>query len=288
MRVAIHLNNINPNCDELRAKRNGRMTNTLNTVRRKHVAMTGRCWLPRAELTEKIESKGGIVSTGADVTRSTDILVRGYSPHWEHTDHGLKEAAVADLIREGRDVIVVEDYDFRQWLESGVPAPAADYVAGQPIAWLAPSPSEAEFKRVARIRGPLDREQTVKGRTEQRFLRTQLFRGKKKVKCALCGCALPTDLLVAAHIKPRSVCTDAERRDAAHVVFGVCLLGCDALYERGYISVDEKGRVVSASGSALPSGLRMHLTAVRKRTCPSWRDETAKYFEWHYQRRFRG
>jgi len=51
--------------------------------------------------------------------------------------------------------------------------------------------------------------------------------------CSLCGQLLPVELLVAAHIKPRSECSRRERLDFENIVFGVCVLGCDALYEKG-------------------------------------------------------
>ena len=48
-------------------------------------------------------------------------------------------------------------------------------------------------------------------RIEQGLLRALLFGGKSQAQCALCHKELPTDLLVTAHIKPRSKCTTQER-----------------------------------------------------------------------------
>ena len=47
--------------------------------------------------------------------------------------------------------------------------------------------------------------------------------------------------LVAAHIKKRSVCTDAEKRDLKYVAMSACKFGCDELFERGYIAVADDG-----------------------------------------------
>jgi hypothetical protein len=61
------------------------------------------------------------------------------------------------------------------------------------------------------ISGPLDRECSAQGRVEQSFLRKGLFRGAETSSCSLCGQLLPIELLVAAHIKPRSECSRQER-----------------------------------------------------------------------------
>ena len=63
---------------------------------------------------------------------------------------------------------------------------------------------------------------------------------------AVSGRCLPRGLLVAAHVKPRSECSEEERRDIPHVAMAACLLGCDALYETGYLTVDATGRIVTA------------------------------------------
>ncbi|NMO01890.1 HNH endonuclease [Gordonia sp. TBRC 11910] len=81
-------------------------------------------------------------------------------------------------------------------------------------------------------------------RIEQAALRAFLADGRSQAACALCGRILPMSMLVAAHIKPRSKCTDQERRNFSAVAILACVLGCDALFERGYIAVDESGTIV--------------------------------------------
>ena len=41
----------------------------------------------------------------------------------------------------------------------------------------------------------------------------------------------------------KSECSRRERLDAEHVVFSLCLLGCDALYERGLVGVRRGGGI---------------------------------------------
>ncbi|WBP92091.1 hypothetical protein [Kitasatospora cathayae] len=81
---------------------------------------------------------------------------------------------------------------------------------------------------------------------------------------ALCGRALPATLLTAAHIKKHAVCTDDEKRDFANIAMLACSLGCDSLYERGYITVTDTGRIqVSPLAHTMPGvheHIQQHLT----------------------------
>jgi hypothetical protein len=49
---------------------------------------------------------------------------------------------------------------------------------------------------------------------------------------------------VAAHVKQRAACTSAERLDIPAIAIPACKFGCDALYEAGYVMVDEKGQLL--------------------------------------------
>jgi len=83
----------------------------------------------------------------------------------------------------------------------------------------------------------LDSDSLSKVRKEQTFLRAYLTKGDSTGVCTICHEELPTELLVAAHIKRRSVCTNAERLDFDNVATLMCQLGCDDLFEKGYIFV---------------------------------------------------
>jgi hypothetical protein len=58
----------------------------------------------------------------------------------------------------------------------------------------------------------LDANRTARVRTEQGYIRQALLGGRIDAECAVCGHRFPVDLLVRAHIKPRSCCNDAEKR----------------------------------------------------------------------------
>jgi len=109
-----------------------------------------------------------------------------------------------------------------------------------------PQVTESEFKQLAEIEGELDHEHSVLGRREQIYLRKFLFGNHDVRVCAMCGRSLPVKLLVAAHVKRRSDCSRRERLDAKNIVVALCVLGCDALYERGLISVAEGGRIMAS------------------------------------------
>jgi hypothetical protein len=255
----------------------------MTSINGQHVALTGAAWLLRRDLLKKILRLGGKSASKGAVTRQTTMLVRG---RWAPGEFGTKERRAAELIRNGQEIAVVADSEFRKLLEARKPAKVMDRVAGQPVEWLA-QPSRRGFEEVAMVSGPLDYEHSALGRVEQGFLRNNLFGKSDQAVCDLCGRLLPISLMVAAHIKPRSACSSRERRDANNVVFGVCLLGCDALYERGLISVGDSGeiRVAPASGSR---ALEKLLGIYRRRTCPAWDGSNAKYFKWHFDRRFLG
>lgn len=75
-------------------------------------------------------------------------------------------------------------------------------------------------------------------RKEQYVLREWLFEGKEYENCAICGRKFKVTSLVTAHKKNRSICNDAERLDP-YIVMPVCLMGCDYLYEKMYIYIEE-------------------------------------------------
>lgn len=78
-------------------------------------------------------------------------------------------------------------------------------------------------------------------RKEHGILQAWLFKGKVTERCALCGEKFHVNALITAHKKKRALCTTAERLDP-NIVMPVCALGCDFLYEHGYIHV-EAGKV---------------------------------------------
>lgn len=124
---------------------------------------------------------------------------------------------------------------------------------------------------------PTDEIGTVLHRTEQAELRRHLLGDAEMGVCELCGSGLPQRLLVAAHIKPRRDCTEAERRGFDSIAMLLCALGCDALFEWGYVVVDDTGTVVR--GRAPDAGdLSRRIDTLVGRRCSRHDQATAGYF----------
>lgn len=146
--------------------------------------------------------------------------------------------------------------------------------------------SVADYKQAALgPDDPLETQVLAKRRTEQRFLRQHLLAGKDDGECAFCGNSLPSRLLIAAHVKRRADLSDAEKLDFDAVAVLACALGCDALYEAGYIGVSDNGTVI-ASDLPVPDGLRIVLDGLEGRPLTGFTPARAAHFADHRNSRF--
>lgn len=125
----------------------------------------------------------------------------------------------------------------------------------------------------------LDKKYETLVRKEQRILRGRLFSGASDATCAICGNVYPIELVVAAHIKKRSECSNSEKRDLANVI-PMCKFGCDDLFERGYVFV-RNGRVAVSRELPLNKLVESYVERIRNRPCPHWNRHSARYFRWH-------
>ena len=126
-----------------------------------------------------------------------------------------------------------------------------------------------------------DTEATVKRRREQQILADILFLDKTEESCSICHKVMPTELLHAAHIKQRSECTKKEKTDP-NIVMPLCKLGCDDLFEQGFILVDSKGRIKKNSNTLISKDLDLHLESLVELECTSFNKNTAPYFKHRY------
>lgn len=146
---------------------------------------------------------------------------------------------------------------------------------------------EAEAEAIEAVKsrfelgGSLDTPTVSASRIEQAFLRSRLFGSSPRGTCCICGEEYPTDLLVAAHFKKRSHCLLEAQLDFDHIAGAMCLIGCDALYERGYICVDGTGQVQIGPVSLPANGLSTVLQRLVAKPCGRWNADTEKYFGWH-------
>lgn len=149
--------------------------------------------------------------------------------------------------------------------EAGVTAPqsSATSLRGLPgSAWGADEPDKKTLTTI---------------RLEQAHLRKNLLRGRLTAPCAICGEQFPARLLIAGHIKPRPDSTDEERLDFERNAMLTCALGCDALYEWGYIVVDAKGRIKAGQPAETPR-IEEAVEALVGRNCTAFDEGTAESF----------
>lgn len=117
----------------------------------------------------------------------------------------------------------------------------------------------------------------TQSRKEQGLLRSILFKNLNESTCAICHKTLPTDLLVAAHIKPRSKCSTSERKNP-NIVMPVCKVGCDDFFEKGYLIVDENGFVRVNEEKKCPMDLKVMLKTIEGNICTHFGHDTATFF----------
>ncbi|KAH0536318.1 hypothetical protein GP486_008893, partial [Trichoglossum hirsutum] len=125
-----------------------------------------------------------------------------------------------------------------------------------------------------------DKKAVENQRLEQDILTALLHEGKKTNTCAFCGRSFPVSFLITAHIKKRSHCSHEERIDR-RIVMPLCNMGCDQLYERGYLSVRE-GKVVPLRQTPTSGDMKRYLDEVIDNECLYFSDQTRLFFEWHW------
>lgn len=148
-----------------------------------------------------------------------------------------------------------------------------------------PSVSEKEFTDAVTSApsGPLDVYTSTQVRTEQKFLRRHLFKNQVHARCCFCGDLLPVEFLVAAHIKRRSDCSDQEKLDYRNVVMPMCKLGCDELFERGYLGV-RAGIITELLTGPTTDRLKALISKLVGSSCSAWSANSEKYFDAHWHR----
>ncbi|PTS92727.1 HNH endonuclease [Pedobacter sp. HMWF019] len=125
-----------------------------------------------------------------------------------------------------------------------------------------------------------DQIRPVKVRAEQQTLSEHLFGDKIFSTCGICNKQFPVGFLHAAHIKKRAECSHEDRIDP-NIVMPMCRMGCDDLYERGYISIKD-GKVIGLRQEHTTPAIEKAKDAVIGNDCTHYNDQTMKYFEWHF------
>jgi hypothetical protein len=143
--------------------------------------------------------------------------------------------------------------------------------------------TEEEYTNIVSQLALLEKTETetiTKTRLEQSFLKKLLFKRKITGTCACCKKELPIAYLWASHIKKRSHCTLQERKDQ-NIVIPLCKLGCDELFEKGYISVNAAGFFHGLNKKPTSIDLEKYIQSVNNQPCSYHNPGTSGYFRWH-------
>lgn len=257
-------------------------------ARQRHWQLPAAADLLRALVGEEITTVTGQPNMVLAVHGDAVLVRTRQSPDGQPVAVSEVQAGLDRLAAQGSVRVSVPELGYRSAFVGAVLAtlpgavltrnPAVITLTSQPSQQGASDPDFAVFDGVAQ----------VKVRREQAQLRSLLAEGRETAPCALCGHEFPMELLVAAHIKKRSLCSDDERRDLRHVAMLACALGCDALYEAGWITGDPAGRITTVPPAHLSSGrLREHLQELAERHCAAHGTHSEAYFAWHRTTVFR-
>lgn len=138
-----------------------------------------------------------------------------------------------------------------------------------------PSRYDRIKKRLADL-GKTDRASLGSARREQSILAEWIFDGQQHGECAICQRKYSRGALVVAHKKKRSLCAESERLDP-HIVFPLCIFGCDFLYEKRFVRVKD-GKVVSGRAT-LSEAEKAAASALLGATLkPPWSSGPPAYF----------
>jgi len=142
---------------------------------------------------------------------------------------------------------------------------------------------EVSSKTVAQFQTGGDPSKTAKVtiRKEQAMLRRILFGNRPKGVCCICRQQFPVSFLWAAHLKKRSLCSTEEKLDLYNIAAPMCKFGCDELYEKGYIGV-QNGTIVEVERGCTTPFIKDYISKVIGNECKAWSKDSKQYFDWHY------
>lgn len=127
--------------------------------------------------------------------------------------------------------------------------------------------------------GELETASSGVSRREQPLLRRILIPSGSG-QCALCGDTYESGFLIAAHIKPRYLCSREEKLDIPAIGMAACLFGCDSAFEKGYLAVD-RGRLWLSTLLLNSSSMAARFQAIEGREIKQY-SLSKDYFDWHF------
>ena len=141
-----------------------------------------------------------------------------------------------------------------------------------------PEINEYEYDQNSIELEELDTKRETLTRKEQSYLRKKIFNYRTISKCSICDKKINIEFLVCAHIKKRSKCNDEEKRNINNVT-PICKFGCDELFERGYIAVENgKIKVIKNSNTEFVNN---YLNKIDSKICNVYNESNEQFFKWH-------
>lgn len=141
-----------------------------------------------------------------------------------------------------------------------------------------PDVDEEDYQTASIELDELNKKVETNVRLEQGYLRKKVFNYKTISNCSICDKSLNIEFLVCAHIKKRSKCDDDEKRNI-HNVTPMCKFGCDELFERGYIVV-ENG-VIKTLKNNNTDFINSYLEKLNGKSCSIFNEHNEPFFNWH-------
>lgn len=195
-------------------------------------------------------------------TDSRNLLAYYWSEHLYNFDN------VNEWLRKTRNVV--------NRVEFGIPLVASHDISNA-------NAEEYKIKTQLERLVSLDKETIVRRRTEQHILKKYIFNGADIGKCAICNQDFPVTFLTTAHIKKRAECTDVEKRDL-NIVMPACNLGCDILYEKGYLIVRDGTVRENIGTKPISQILRNYVNLQNEKECMVFDESRARYFIHHEEK----
>lgn len=155
---------------------------------------------------------------------------------------------------------------------------------GMPLAPQVPPLASGQTDDPAMVDFPGDGDAValVQVRRDQRLIRAAKFGSLIDAQCDLCGQQLPVTLLRAGHIKRRTDCSAAERKDLSNIL--AACVQCDVLFEHGWVYVDSAGVVRRSQLRQTTPDLARMLDRLDGTNCPVHGPSTAAWFAAHRNR----
>jgi hypothetical protein len=161
---------------------------------------------------------------------------------------------------------------------------------GRGLGSLPPPPPKKTGKRSGLTRAELlaklaeietDELVQAKRRKEQQILRDLVLDFASEAQCVICGELFPEDLLVIAHLKQRSKCTELERKDVNNLA-PMCKFGCDDLFEKQYIIV-KGGKVLPGTRTSKAAAVIRKVSYLIGKGCSAWSPAASGYLEYRWR-----